>query len=84
MLGGFVRLIVGLGLERLLVVFDLYGLSSHLILHGFGSNSDRGNRLRPAAHLLLIRINPDIAPKIASQHIFPERYGAMNLTYSAA
>jgi hypothetical protein len=29
MLGGFVRLIVGLGLDRLLIVFDEYRLSSH-------------------------------------------------------
>ena len=62
------RLIVGLGLERLLVVFDMYGLSSHLILHGFGCNS--GNRLRPAAHLLLARTNPAFAPKIASNIIY--------------
>jgi hypothetical protein len=58
------RLIVGLGLDRLLE----YRVSSHCAPPWLsGCNSDRDNRLQLAARLLLVRINPDLAPKIASQ-----------------
>jgi hypothetical protein len=68
MLGGFVRLIVGLGLDRLLVVFDEYRVSSHCAPPQLlGCNSDRDNRLQLAARLLLVRINPDLAPQFLSQ-----------------
>jgi hypothetical protein len=46
MLGWFMRSIVGLGLERLLVVFNKYRVPSHLLLHSFRVQlgSERGYR----------------------------------------
>ena len=69
MLCGFMRLTVGLGLEQFLVVFDVYGLLSHLLLHGFGCNSDRGNRLRPATHLAPSGQTPPSLPTLKVRNV---------------
>src|ERR1700684_693615 len=45
MLGRFMRLTVGLGLERLLVVFDQYGLPGHLLLRYFRMQFGSGQKV---------------------------------------